>query len=552
MINKNPTKTNAWKKLQIHYNNYMKHIHMNEIFSKDLYRFEKYSIQFNEIFVDYSKNIIVDETLDLLLELAKELDLKSAIESMFIGEEINQTENRAVLHTACRNLSNNPIKIDNKDIMLEIKSVLKKMEFFSEKIRNSEIKGFSGKTIDTLINIGIGGSDLGPCMVTEALKFYSNNKIKLFFVSNIDGSHIYETLKKIDPETSLFIISSKTFTTFETLTNANTAKNWFLESAKNKDYISKHFIAVTTNIDEAVNFGINKENIFIFWDFICGRFSLWSAIGLSISCYIGFDNFKKLLRGAHEMDLHFRNEALNKNIPIILALIGIWYNNFFKTETEAIFPYDQYLHKFPDYFQQCNMESNGKYIDRDKLELNYQTGPIIWGGTGTNGQHAFFQLIHQGTKIIPADFLVPIEPLNNIYDHHKILLSNFFAQTEALMTGICKEDALKEMQKKGFDNETIQKILPYNIFKGNRPSNSILYKKLTPENLGSLIAMYEHKIFVQGYIWNIYSFDQWGVELGKKLALKILPKIQNYDNNLNLHPSTNALINKYKSMKQDS
>ncbi|MCD4745583.1 MAG: glucose-6-phosphate isomerase [Bacteroidales bacterium] len=549
MRNINPVETDIWKELQLHYNK-MKNVRIKDLFSEDKDRFEKYSISFNELFVDYSKNIVDDNTFNLLFKLAKKSKLKEAINCMFSGEKINETEKRPVLHTALRNFSGKPLLVDNKDIMIDIKDVLKKMEFFSNKIRNGEWKGCTGKSITDIINIGIGGSDLGPLMVTEALKFYSGEKLRVHFVSNVDATDIIETLKKVLPETTLFIISSKSFTTIETLTNAKTAKNWFLNKVKNKSFVSKHFVAVSINKKEVKKFGIDIDNMFEFWDFVCGRFSLWSAIGLSIACYIGFKNFRELLKGAFEMDEHFKYEPFEKNIPVILALIGIWYNNFFSNETEAIFPYDQYLYKFPAYLQQGNMESNGKYVDRLNNEINYQTSPIIWGEPGTNGQHSFFQLLHQGTKFIPADFLAPIIPLNDEGDHHKILLSNFIAQTEALMNGISEDDVLQELKKRKASKKEIERILPYNVLKGNRPSNSILYKKLTPRVLGSLIAVYEHKIFVQGVIWNIFSFDQWGVEFGKNVAKKVFKALSdNYQTN-DFDPSTNGLIGYYKKIRE--
>ena len=548
MLNKiNPTKTISWMNLEEHFQR-MKNVQMKDLFKQDKKRFEKFSLDFEDILVDFSKNIITDETMDLLLHLIEETDLKSAIEAMFSGEKINETEDRAVLHTALRNSSANPIMFEGKDIMPEVRKVLQQMKDFSNKLIAGQWKGFSDKPITDIVNIGIGGSDLGPLMVTEALKSY-NKGINVHFISNIDGTHLFETLKKLNPESTLFIIASKTFTTQETMTNANSAREWFLFKAKNSEYIKKHFVAISTNVKAVENFGIDPENMFGFWDWVGGRYSLWSAIGLSIACAIGFENFKELLDGAYTMDTHFKETPFKKNIPVILAFIGVWYNNFFGAETEAILPYDQYLNKFPAYFQQGNMESNGKNVDRSGKEINYQTGPIIWGEPGTNGQHAFYQLIHQGTRIIPCDFLAPVISQNPIGDHHQKLLSNFFAQTEALMNGKTKEEVISELKNEGKTEEQIKKILPYKIFKGNKPTNSILFKQLTPRTLGNLIAMYEHKIFTQGIIWNIFSFDQWGVELGKQLANKILPELNSTKTITSHDDSTNNLINRFKKVR---
>ncbi len=546
----NPTSTKSWQKLQNHFEQ-MRSVQMTTLFEKDSDRFNRYSIRLNDILLDFSKNIITDETLTLLLELAEEVDLSDAIAKMFDGEKINETENRAVLHTALRNRSGRPVATGGLDVMPEIVCVLNQMKAFSENIRSGQWKGYTGKSITDIVNIGIGGSDLGPVMVTGALKHYGQESLDVHFVSNIDGSHIAETLKPLNPETTLFMIASKTFTTQETITNALTARNWFLESAKDEQLISKHFVAISTNEEKVKAFGIDPGNMFRFWDFVGGRYSLWSAIGLSIACYIGYDRFIELLEGAHKMDTHFKTAPFEKNIPVILALVGIWYNNFFGAESEALLPYDQYLHRFPAYMQQGNMESNGKYVDRSGNEVNYQTGPIIWGEPGTNGQHAFYQLIHQGTRLIPADFLAPAMPLNDMGNHHIILLSNFFAQTEALMKGKTKGEVLKELTAGGLPDAEIEKILPFKVFKGNNPTNSILYKKLTPKTLGNLIAMYEHKIFVQGVIWNIFSFDQWGVELGKQLAKNILPELENDDPVSTHDSSTNGLINMFKTMKTE-
>ena len=548
MKNINPTKTNAWKALTEQFNQ-VKNVTIAEEFKNDPNRFQNFSLKFNDDFlVDFSKNRVNKKTLGLLIDLAKECDLSNAIKSMFEGEKINVTEGRAVLHTALRNMGNNSVFVDGKNVMPDVKAVLLKMKNFCAKIISGEWKGYTGKTITDVVNIGIGGSDLGPCMITEALKPYKNH-LNSHFVSNVDGTHIAETLKKLNPETTLFLIASKTFTTQETMTNALSAREWFLNNAKDKKHVAKHFVALSTNAKAVSEFGIDTENMFEFWDWVGGRYSSWSAIGLSIALSIGFDNFEKLLKGAYEMDQHFRNTEFDKNIPVILALIGIWYNNFYGFESEAILPYDQYMSRFPAYFQQGNMESNGKYIDRNGKKVTYQTGPIIWGEPGTNGQHAFYQLIHQGTKIIPCDFIAPAISHNKIGDHHQKLLSNFFAQTEALAFGKSRETVISEFEAKGLTPAQYEPLVPFKVFEGNRPTNSILVKKITPESLGALIAMYEHKIFVQGVIMNIFSFDQWGVELGKQLAGKILPELQD-SNTVSAHDSsTNGLINFYKSIK---
>ncbi len=546
----NPLQTSAWKKLKEHYK-VMKKRHMKDMFSENPQRFSEFSLRFKDILVDYSKNIITRDTLHLLLELAMELNVKDAIEQLFSGEKINETENRAALHVALRNKSNTPIYVDNHDVMPRVNAVLKQIETFSHKIISGEWKGYTEKPITDIVNIGIGGSDLGPAMVTEALKPYWEPYIKAHFVSNIDGTHITETLKKVHPENTLFIIASKTFTTQETMTNAHTARNWFLDAAKDEVFIKQHFVALSTNEHEVIKFGINPDNMFIFWDWVGGRYSLWSAIGLSIACTIGFEHFMQLLEGAHAMDRHFRETPFERNIPVLLALIGIWYNNFFGAETEAILPYDQYMQRFPAYFQQGNMESNGKSVNRRGREVTYQTGPIIWGEPGTNGQHAFYQLIHQGTKLIPCDFIAPAVSHNPIGSHHNILLANFLAQTEALMKGKTKEEVIEELKSAGKSKKEIKKLAPFKIFKGNRPTNSILLKQLTPRTLGSLIAMYEHKIFVQGVIWNIFSFDQWGVELGKQLAKRILQELDNDDHITTHDSSTNGLINTFKKMRMN-
>lgn len=545
--NINPTQTQAFQHLSTHFQA-IKNIHLNEMFFEDTSRFEKFSIWFEDMLVDYSKNRITDETKALLIDLANECELGDAIKKMFIGERINVTENRSVLHVALRNRSNTPIHVDGKDVMPDINAVLEKMRGFSEKVISGEWKGYTGKAITDIVNIGIGGSDLGPVMVTEALKPYANH-LKVHFVSNVDGTHIAEALKKVSPETTLFLIASKTFTTQETMANAHSARNWFLESAVNQEFVKKHFVAISTNEKEVTKFGIDPDNMFGFWDWVGGRYSLWSAIGLSIILYIGFERFIELLEGAHAMDNHFKDTPFEQNIPVLLALLGIWYNNFFGAQSHVILPYDQYLHRFAAYFQQGDMESNGKYVDRNGQTVDYQTGPVIWGEPGTNGQHAFYQLIHQGTKLIPADFMAPAQSHNPLGEHHQILLSNFFAQTEALMNGKSRNDVVRELVAAGKSPEEIEKIAPFKVFEGNRPTNSFLFKKLTPRTLGSLVAMYEHKIFVQGIIWNIYSFDQWGVELGKQLANKIYPELADEQSITNHDSSTNGLINAYKEMR---
>jgi glucose-6-phosphate isomerase len=545
--NIDPTTTSAWKKLEEYYFEF-EGAQLKELFAIDPDRFKKYSLKFEDILVDFSKNIIDDEVREMLVDLATECGLKEAAENMFSGQKINATENRAVLHVALRNRSNTPILVDGEDVMPEINTVLDQMKKFSDEIISGRWKGYTGKPITDIVNIGIGGSDLGPLMVTEALKAYKNH-LNLHFVSNVDGTHIAETLKAVNPETTLFIVASKTFTTQETMTNANTSKSWFLASAKDIKQVAKHFVAVSTNAKAVSEFGIDTNNMFQFWDWVGGRYSLWSAIGLSIVLGIGFDNYVELLEGAHAMDVHFLNSDFSENIPVTLALIGIWYNNFYGAETEAILPYDQYMHRFAAYFQQGNMESNGKYVDRNGEQVDYQTGPIIWGEPGTNGQHAFYQLIHQGTKLIPCDFIAPAISHNQLGDHHVKLLANFFAQTEAMMVGKTKEQVVADLKTAGKSDDEIEKLLPYKIFAGNIPTNSILVKKITPRVLGSLIAMYEHKIFVQGIIWNIYSFDQWGVELGKQLANAILPELTHDEPVIGHDSSTNGLINAFKEMR---
>ncbi|CAB5581701.1 glucose-6-phosphate isomerase [Providencia hangzhouensis] len=544
----NPSQTAAWRALEQHFAQ-MKNVHMRDLFAQDKDRFTHFSATFDgQILVDFSKNRITQETLEHLLALAKETELESAINSMFKGEKINRTEDRAVLHTALRNRDNTPIYVDGKDVMPDVNAVLEKMQQFSQRIISGEWKGFTGKAITDVVNIGIGGSDLGPFMVTEALRPYKNH-LNMHFVSNVDGTQIAETLKKLNPETTLFLIASKTFTTQETMTNAHSARDWFLAAAKDESQVAKHFVALSTNGEEVAKFGIDTNNMFEFWDWVGGRYSLWSAIGLSIILSVGFDSFVQLLNGAHAMDKHFTQTPLEKNIPVLLGLIGIWYNNFFEAETEAILPYDQYMHRFAAYFQQGNMESNGKYIGRDGKPVTYQTGPIIWGEPGTNGQHAFYQLIHQGTKMIPCDFIAPAVTHNPLGDHHEKLLSNFFAQTEALAFGKTREVVDAEFAAQGKNVADMEYVAPYKVFEGNRPTNSILLKSITPYSLGALIAMYEHKIFTQGAILNIFTFDQWGVELGKQLASRILPELENNDTVSSHDSSTNGLINSYKAWR---
>lgn len=553
----------AWAALQAHYDSVGSKLVIKDLFEKDSSRFSKYSLEFFSkgadgkpaILVDYSKNIINDETLKLLLNLIKDSNVEEWRSKMFNGDKINITENRSVLHVALRNRSNTPIIVDGQDVMPGVNQVLDHIKEFSESVRSGSWVGYTGKQITDVVNIGIGGSDLGPVMVTHALKPYSQKGLNVHFVSNIDGTHIAETIKDLNPETTLFIIASKTFTTIETITNANTAKDWFLASAKTENHIAKHFVALSTNTEKVTAFGIDAKNMFEFWDWVGGRYSLWSAIGLSIAIYVGYDNFVELLAGAHAMDQHFVSAPFEKNIPVILAALGIWYNNFFGSETQAILPYDQYLDRFSAYFQQGDMESNGKSTTRDnKAVEGYTTGPIIWGEPGTNGQHAFYQLIHQGTKLIPADFLAPVISQNPISGnkHHEILLSNFFAQTEALAKGKTKNEVKAELEKSGITTsyDSYETLVAHKQFKGNRPTNSIIYQKLTPFNLGSLLAMYEHKIFVQGIVWNINSFDQWGVELGKQLATAILKELSDSSAVSTHDSSTNGLINFYKKYRQ--
>jgi glucose-6-phosphate isomerase len=542
----NFTTTQAFSQLKNDYNR-LSRTHLKTLF-QEANRQSKYSILFHDIFIDYSKNIIDASTFQHLIELANQVGLSDAIHAQFSGEKINQTENRAVLHTALRKPKHESLFVDGKDILEDIHAVKKQMKEFSDKVISGGWKGYTNKQITDVVNIGIGGSDLGPVMVTEALKSYKT-RLNLHFVSNVDGTHIAETLKKCNPETTLFLIASKTFTTQETMANAFTARNWFLASAKEEVAVSKHFVALSTNSKEVTKFGIDPANMFVFWDWVGGRYSLWSAIGLSICLGIGYENFEALLAGAHQMDEHFRTSPFEQNIPVIMALLGVWYVNFFGAASHAILPYDQYMHRFAAYFQQGDMESNGKTIDRTGNRVNYQTGPIIWGEPGTNGQHAFYQLVHQGTQMIPADFIAPAQSQNPIGNHHQLLMSNFFAQTEALMNGKTKEQVVAELENAGLSAEAVTKLAPFKVFEGNKPTNSILLKKLTPEVLGSLIAMYEHKIFVQGVIWNIFSYDQWGVELGKQLANSILPELENSTTIESHDSSTNGLINLYKNWR---
>jgi glucose-6-phosphate isomerase len=542
----NPTRTQSWKKLEAHAVN-MKQVHMRELFSQDPNRFDSFSQTDGDLLFDYSKNIITAETLSLLNELAGECGLKDAIKSMFEGEKINRTENRAVLHTALRNFSGAAVFTDGEDVMPKVKAVLAQMKTLCGKIHGGEWKGYTGKPIKQIVNIGIGGSDLGPVMVTEALKPYWIDGMQVHFVSNVDGTHIAECLKVISADETLFLVASKTFTTQETMTNAHTARDWFIQQSGDAAHVAKHFVALSTNEKAVVAFGIDKENMFEFWDWVGGRYSLWSAIGLSIALTIGFEHFEALLKGAHQMDEHFRNNAFEENIPVKMAMIGLWYVNFFGVQTEAILPYDQYMHRFAAYFQQGNMESNGKRVDRNRETLDYASGPVIWGEPGTNGQHAFYQLIHQGTVMIPCDFIAPAVSHNPVGDHHLKLMTNFFAQTEALMNGKTAEEAAAELQQ--LSEEERNNLVPFKVFEGNKPTNSFLIKKINPFELGKLIAAYEHKIFVQGVIWNIYSFDQWGVELGKQLANKILPQLDGSQPIEGHDSSTTGLMNAFLGLR---
>ncbi|MGQ0627957.1 MAG: glucose-6-phosphate isomerase [Phycisphaerales bacterium] len=540
------TASPAYQALKAHHAQ-MAGTHMRDLFAKDPGRFKSMHAVFEDIFFDYSKNRITGETMKLLFDLARQADVQGWGKRTFAGEKINITEDRAVLHVALRNRSNTPIMVDGKDVMPEVNKVLEHMFSFSDQVRSGQWKGYTGKTITDVVNIGIGGSDLGPVMATEALKPFCKRDLRCHFVSNIDGTHMAECLRQLNPETALFIVASKTFTTQETITNATTARDWFMKAAKDKAHVAKHFVALSTNAKEVSAFGIDTRNMFGFWDWVGGRYSLWSAIGLPIVLAIGPDNFKALLEGGHAMDQHFLSAPPEKNLPMILGLIGLWYNNFFGSETVAILPYDQYMHRFAAYFQQGDMESNGKFIRRDGQRVDFSTGPVIWGVPGTNGQHAFYQLIHQGTMLIPCDFLAPIQSHNPIGEHHPILLSNFFAQTEALAFGKTAAQVRAELEKGGMNGAALDALVPHKVFEGNRPTNSIMFKKLTPRTLGSLIALYEHKIFTQGIIWNINSFDQWGVELGKQLAKAILPELIGAGEVTSHDSSTNGLINHYKA-----
>jgi glucose-6-phosphate isomerase len=544
------TQLSAWKALTAHYQE-ISDIHMRDMFLQDPARFSKFSLRFKDILLDYSKNRVNQETMRLLFELAREVDLKAAIERMFAGEKINNTENRAVLHVALRNRSNRSILADGADVMPGVNEVLARMREFSEKVRTGQWTGYTGKQITDIVNIGIGGSDLGPVMVCEALKPFAQEGLNVHFVSNVDGTQIVETLKGLSRETTLFVVVSKTFTTQETITNASTARDWFLTRGGTRAAVAKHFVAVSTNAGAVEKFGIDSEQMFEFRDWVGGRYSLWGAVGLSIALYIGMDSFEKLLAGAHDMDEHFRTVPFEENVPVILALLGVWYNNFFGADSHAILPYDQHMHCFPAYIQQLDMESNGKRVTRDGEAVDYSTGPIVWGKSGTNGQHAFYQLMHQGTKLIPTDFLAPVDTLNPIGQHHTMLLSNFFAQTEALILGKDKDEVRTELETDGLSGDTLDALLPHKVFPGNRPSNSILFQKLLPHTLGALIAMYEHKVYVQSVVWNLNAFDQWGVELGKQLARKILPELMR-DGEVTSHDSsTNGLINDYKTRRTD-
>jgi len=542
------TETPAWRALAAHHAE-VEGLHMRDLFARDPQRFDRFSLRFEDLLLDYSKHRITDETLRLLLALARQEEVTGWRDRMFAGEMINWTEGRAVLHTALRNRSPEPVRVDGRDVMPEVRAVLGKMRRFSDAVRSGQWTGHSGRVITDVVNIGIGGSDLGPFMVCEALRPYALPSVRMHFVSNVDGTQIAETLKECNPESTLFIVSSKTFTTQETLTNAHTARRWLLESMRDEAAIAKHFVAVSTNAKEVRTFGIDTENMFEFWDWVGGRYSLWSAIGLSIAVAIGMDRFEELLGGAHAMDQHFRTAPLERNMPVIMGLLGVWYSSFFKAQSQAILPYDQYLHRFPAYFQQGEMESNGKRVERAGRAVDYATGPIIWGEPGTNGQHAFYQLIHQGTSLIPVDFIAPLKSQNPLGDHHRILLSNVFAQSEALMVGRTEAEARAELEAAGMRGTALEALLPHKVFPGNQPTTTILFEKLTPHALGRLIALYEHKIFVQGIIWRINSFDQWGVELGKQLAKTIQQELAD-DAPVSGHDaSTSGLINYYKQRR---
>ena len=546
----NPTQLPVWQQLSAHYQEIFP-LHMRDLFAQDEKRFEKYSLKLGDLLLDYSKHRITEQTLPLLFRLARDAKVEGWRDRMFSGEKINFTEKRAVLHTALRNRSNTPVFVDGKDVMPDVNRVLAQMRKFSEQVRSGAWQGFTGKRITDIVNIGIGGSDLGPVMVCGALKPYASPDLQAHFVSNIDGAHLAQVLEQCQPETTLFIVASKTFTTQETMTNARSARAWFMQAAKDEAHVAKHFVALSTNAKAVNAFGIDTANMFEFWDWVGGRYSLWSAIGLSIAIYIGMDNFEDLLAGGHEMDQHFRTAPMDQNMPIILALLGIWYNNFFHCDTQAILPYDQGMSRFPAYLQQADMESNGKFIDREGKRVHCKTGPIIWGEAGTNGQHAFYQLIHQGNKLIPCDFMMPLNSHyaigENGIEHHKILLANLFAQTKALMQGKTAVEAKHELEAQGLSGDELKDLLPHRVFGGNRPTTTLLFDKLTPNILGKLIALYEHKIFVQGIIWQINSFDQWGVEFGKQIAQKILPQLLSRENATDYDSSTNGLINHLRS-----
>lgn len=544
----NLTQSPAWQKLAAHQKQ-LETTTMRELFAKDPDRFNKFSIEFGGILYDFSKNRITEETLDLLVSLAEHAKVKEMAEAMFTGEKINVTERRAVLHTALRNRANNPVYVDGKDVMPDVNRVLAKMKDFCARVRSGEWKGYTGKAITDVVNIGIGGSDLGPCMVCEALAPYQSI-LTPHFVSNVDGTHIVETVKKLNPETTLFIVASKTFTTQETMTNAHSAKKWLLDALKDEKAVASHFVALSTNREEVEKFGIDPNNMFEFWNWVGGRYSLWSAIGLSIALAVGFENFEELLTGAHEADVYFRTTPYKQNIPVVMALLGVWYNNFWNAETQAILPYDQYMRRFAAYLQQGDMESNGKGVDREGNRVDYSTGQIVWGEPGTNGQHAFYQLIHQGTKLIPCDFLMPVQTHNPIGDHHQKLVANFIAQTEALMKGKTEEEAYQELLKSGLDDAEAKRLAPAKVFTGNRPTSSFFFTKLTPKMLGKLISFYEMKIFVQGIVWNVNSFDQMGVELGKQLAKAVLPELVSATPTTSHDASTNALVEYYKKNRQ--
>lgn len=541
----------SWEKLNQHQKE-MSAVHMRDLFSQNPKRFEEYSLVVDDILLDYSKHRITQETLDLLLTLAKDANIENWRSKMFSGDKINITENRAVLHTALRNRSNTPVLVDGKDVMPEVNAVLAQMRAFTEQVRNGQWTGYTGKAITDIVNIGIGGSDLGPVMACDALKPYASPNLNVHFVSNIDGAHLMRALEKCNPETTLFIVASKTFTTQETMTNAHSARRWFLNSAKNEAFVAKHFVALSTNAKAVQEFGIDTNNMFAFWDWVGGRYSLWSAIGLSIALYVGMEHFEQMLAGGHAMDKHFQTAPLEQNMPVIMALLGIWYNNFYHVDTHAILPYDQGMARFAAYLQQADMESNGKFICRDGSRVSYKTGPVIWGEAGTNGQHAFYQLIHQGTQTVPADFLMPAQSHYKVGSpddqHHKILLANFLAQTQALMLGKTREEARAELEKQGMSGQALEDLLPHKMFEGNRPTTSIVFKQLTPFMLGKLIALYEHKIFVQGIIWDINSYDQWGVEYGKQIASQILPQLLTTDAVTGFDSSTNGIINYVKKI----